>query len=68
MAATAAQLTQRLGYFDGFMRAWGAADAARRSEAYAETLDYRAGRIDGQTEVNEVSATLGIVAPPNVRW
>lgn len=57
-----------LGYFDDFMRAWGAADPATRAQVYAETLDYRAGAIDGQAEVNEVSQSLGIASAPNVIW
>lgn len=68
MALTDAQREANLGYFDRFMAAWGRADAATRDAAYRDTLDYRAGLIDGQTEVDEVSAALGIASAPNVSW
>lgn len=57
-----------LGYFDDFMRGWGAADQATRDQVYTDTVEYRTGEIDGQTEVNEVSAALGIASAPNVTW
>lgn len=56
-------LMANLGWFAAFMPAYGRADQPTRDLVYQETLDYRAGRIDGPTELREVAAALNIPPP-----
>lgn len=63
MATNSGQTATHLGYFAAFMKAWGQADQATRTEVYDVTLAYRSGTLTADQEVREVSLDLGVPIP-----
>jgi hypothetical protein len=60
---TNAQRLANLGYFAGFMRAYGRADYPTRGELYRDTQAYRYGAEDAATLYGQVSTLLGVRTP-----
>ena len=63
---TAAQRTQNLGYWRGFMTAYGRATLDVRGELYRDTEAYRYGAETATQLYTQVTALLGVATPPGV--
>lgn len=63
---SAAQRLRNLGYFAGFMQAYGRAPLDTRAELYRDTQAYRYGRETADTLYGQVTALLGVQTPPFV--
>lgn len=61
---TAAQRLQNLGYFAGFMRAYGRAPLSTRSELYRDTQAYQYGAETATDLYGQVTTLLGVQTPP----
>lgn len=58
------QQLSHLGYFVGFMQAFGRASQPTRDQVFTDTQDYGKGRITADAEVRDVSQLLGLAIPP----
>jgi len=63
---TNAQRLANLGYFAGFMQAYGRADYPTRAELYRDTQAYQYGAEPAQTLYTQVTTLLGVTTPPGV--
>lgn len=61
-----AQRLANLGYWRGFMQAYGRADYPTRAELYRDTQAYQYGAESAQTLYTQVTTLLGVTTPPGV--
>ena len=62
--AMAVPRERNLGYFDGFMRAYGRADLPTRAALYQDVNAYRYGREPAAQLYGQVTGLLGLTTPP----
>jgi hypothetical protein len=56
-----------LGFFPGFMRAYGAASEEKRAQFLALTEEYRLGGVDSFAYEVQTSRVLGVMLPQGYR-
>lgn len=62
---SAAQRVANLGYFAGFMRAYGRADYTTRAELWRDAQAYSYGAETADALIVQVSQLLGVSVPPS---
>lgn len=64
--ATTYNHERNLGYFEGFMRAFGRASRDTRAELYRDTQAYSYGAEPASLLYQQVTTLLGVTTPPGV--